>query len=124
MFAPNATRWIGIGLLALPFYRALIFWPSIDPQPDPSTYLEAWSRFVTTNHYALATCWAASSAWYSQSSARFALGAYLTRSRTERLGLVAMVMTVLGSALFLPLQGFLPSPHPRRAGGPGRHRGV
>jgi hypothetical protein len=46
----------------------------------------------------------------------FALGTYLTRSCTGRLGLVAMVMKVLGSSQFLPLQGFLPSPHPRRAG--------
>jgi hypothetical protein len=35
----------------------------------------------------------------------FALGAYLARSRAGRLGLVAMVITVLGSALFRPLQG-------------------
>ncbi len=35
----------------------------------------------------------------------FALGAYLATSRAGRLGLVAMVITVLGSALFLPLQG-------------------
>jgi hypothetical protein len=35
----------------------------------------------------------------------FALGAYLATSRAGRLGLVAMVITVLGNALFLPLQG-------------------
>jgi hypothetical protein len=35
----------------------------------------------------------------------FALGVYVATSRAGRLGLVAMVMTVLGSALFLPLQG-------------------
>ncbi len=35
----------------------------------------------------------------------FALGAYLARSRAGRLGLVAMVITVLGSALFRLLQG-------------------
>jgi hypothetical protein len=35
----------------------------------------------------------------------FALGAYLARSRAGRLGLVAMVMTVLGSALFLTVGG-------------------
>jgi hypothetical protein len=35
----------------------------------------------------------------------FALGAYLTRSRAGRLGLVAMVLTVLGSTLFLPAMG-------------------
>src|SRR5918992_1098064 len=35
----------------------------------------------------------------------FALGAYLATSRAGRLGLVAMVITVLGSALFLPAMG-------------------
>jgi len=35
----------------------------------------------------------------------FAPGAYLATSRALRLGLVAVVMTVLGSALFLPFQG-------------------
>jgi hypothetical protein len=35
----------------------------------------------------------------------FALGAYLTRSSVGGMGLVAMVITVLGNALFLPLQG-------------------
>ena len=53
MSAPNSTRWIGIGLLGLPLYGALTFWSSIDPQPDPNTHLEAWSRYVTTNHYVL-----------------------------------------------------------------------
>jgi hypothetical protein len=35
----------------------------------------------------------------------FALGAYLTRSRAGRLGLVAMVLTILGGTLFLPAMG-------------------
>ena len=35
----------------------------------------------------------------------FALGVYLATSYAPRLGLAAMVITVLGSALFLPLQG-------------------
>ena len=35
----------------------------------------------------------------------FALGAYVARSRAGRLGLVAMVLTVLGTALFLPGMG-------------------
>ena len=35
----------------------------------------------------------------------FALGAYLTRSRAGHLGLVAVVITVVGSTLFLPAMG-------------------
>jgi len=44
----------------------------------------------------------------------FALGAYLATSRAGHLGLVAMALTVFGSALFLPGMGSLPSPRPRR----------
>jgi hypothetical protein len=53
MSAANTTRWIGIGLLGLPLYGALTFFSSLNPQPDPSTQYEAWSRFVTTNGYVL-----------------------------------------------------------------------
>ena len=51
--SPNTLNWIRAGLLALPLYGALTFWSSIDPQPDPSTHLEAWSRYVTANRYVL-----------------------------------------------------------------------
>ena len=53
MAPPNTARWIGIGLLGLPLYGALTFFSSLDPQPDPSTQLEAWARYVTTNGYVL-----------------------------------------------------------------------
>jgi len=53
MSTPNATRWIGIGLLGLPLYGALTFWSSLEGQPDPDTQLEAWARFVTTNKYVI-----------------------------------------------------------------------
>jgi hypothetical protein len=102
MSTPNTTRWISIGLLGLPLYGALTFLSSIDPQPDPNTHLEAWARYVTTDHYVLGHL------LYSILGlifAIFALGAYLTRSSVGRMGLVAMVITVLGNALFLPLQG-------------------
>ncbi len=51
MSAPNTTKWIGTGLLGLPLYGGVLtFWSSLDPQPDPNTDYEAWSRFVTTDH--------------------------------------------------------------------------
>src|SRR5215217_4524743 len=53
MSTPNITRWIGIGLLGLPLYGILTFFSSIDPQPDPNTHYEAWSRFVTSDGYVL-----------------------------------------------------------------------
>jgi hypothetical protein len=102
MSTPNTTRWIGIGLLGLPLYGALTFLSSSDPQPDPNTHLQAWARYVTTNHYVLGHL------LYSILGlifGIFALGAYLTRSSVGGMGLVAMVITVLGNALFLTLQG-------------------
>jgi hypothetical protein len=105
MSAANTTRWIGIGLLGLPIYGALTFYSSIEGQPDPNTQLEAWSRFVTTNQYVLGHLLGSILGLIFAIFGVFALGAYLARSRAGRMGLVAMVITVLGSALFLPLQG-------------------
>ena len=105
MPAPNATKWIGIGLLGLPLYGALTFWSSLNPQPDPNTDYEAWSRYVTTDHYVLTHVFGSILGLILAIFGTFALGAYLTRSRAGRMGLVAMVITVLGSALFLPGMG-------------------
>ena len=105
MSTPNTTRWIGIGLLGLPLYGVLTFWSSMNPQPDASTHYEAGSRFVTTDHYVLTHIFGSILGLILAIFGTFALGAYLTRSRAGRLGLVAMVITVLGSALFLPGMG-------------------
>jgi hypothetical protein len=105
MSTPNTTRWIAIGLLGLPLYGALTFWSSLHPQPDPNTHYEAWSRYVTTEHYVLTHVLGSILGLILAIFGTFALGAYLTRSRAGHLGLVAMVITVLGSALFLPGMG-------------------
>ena len=101
MATPNTTRWIGVGLLGLPLYGALTVWSSLEGQPDPDTQLESWSRFVTTNRYVLGHLLGSI---LGLVFAIFALGVYLASSRAPRLGLWAMVLTVLGCALFLPLQ--------------------
>src|ERR671914_263627 len=105
MSTPNTTRWIGVGLLGLPLYGALTFFSSLDPQPDPSTQYEAWSRFVTTNGYVLKHLFASVLGIIFVIFGTFALGAYLTRSRAGRMGLVAMVIAVFGQALFLTIGG-------------------
>jgi hypothetical protein len=105
MAPPNTTRWIGIGLLGLPLYGALTFWSSLEGQPDPDTQLRAWSRFVTTDSYVIGHLLGSILGLVFLIFGVFALGAYLATSRAPRLGLVAMFLTVLGSALFLPLQG-------------------
>ena len=105
MSAANSTKWIGIGLLGLPLYGVLTLWSSLNPQPDPNTDYEAWSRYVTTDHYVLTHVFGSILGLILAIFGTFALGAYLTRSRAGRIGLVAMVITVFGSALFLPGMG-------------------
>lgn len=105
MSATNTGRWIGIGLLGLPLYGALTFWSSMNPQPDPETRMAAWSSYVTTDHYVLSHVFGSILGLIFAIFGTFALGAYLAGSRTGRLGLVSMVVTVLGSALFLPAMG-------------------
>jgi hypothetical protein len=105
MSATNPTRWIGIGLLGLPLYGVLTFFSSLDPQPDPNTHYEAFSRFVTTDGYVLKHLFASVLGIVFVIFGTFALGAYLTRSRAGRMGLVAMVIAVFGQALFLLIGG-------------------
>jgi hypothetical protein len=105
MSAANINRWIGIGLLGLPLYGALTFWSSINPQPDPNTRYEAWARYVTTDHYVLGHVLGSTLGLIFAIFGTFALGVYLANSRAARLGLVAMVVTILGSTLFLPAMG-------------------
>ncbi len=105
MPAANTTKWIGIGLLGLPLYGVLTFWPSLDPQPDPNTQYGAWAHYVSTNYYGLKHLLNSGLGLILGIFGTFALGAYLARSRAGRLGLVAMVITVLGSTLFLMPMG-------------------
>jgi len=105
MAPPNTARWIGIGLLGLPLYGALTFFSSLDPQPDPSTQLEAWARYVTTNGYVLKHLFLSDLGIIFVTFGTFALGSYLTRIRAGGMGLWAMVIAVFGQALFLLIGG-------------------
>src|SRR3712207_1483433 len=105
MYTPNITRWIAIGLLGLPLYGVMTFFSSLDPQPDPNTHYEAWSRFVTTNGYLIKHLFLSDMSIIFVIFGIFALGAYLTRSRAGGMGLWAMVIAVFGQALFLLIGG-------------------
>ena len=102
---PNTTRWIGIGLLGLSLYGVLTFWSALHPQPDYNTHLEAWARYVTTDGYVLKHLFGSIFGQILAIFGVFTLGAYLATSRAVRMGLVAMVITVLGSALLLVVLG-------------------
>src|SRR4028118_409674 len=105
MSAPSVTRWIGIGLLSLPIYGVLTFFSSLNPQPDPNTHYDTWARFVTTDFYLLKHLFVSLLGTILVIFGTFALGTYLANSRAARMGLVGMVITVFGTALFLTVGG-------------------
>ncbi len=105
MSAANINKWIGVGLLGLALYGVLTFLSSLDPQPDPNTDYEAWAYYVSTDYYVLKHVFASIIGMVLALLGTIALGAYLARSRAGRLGLTAMVITVVGYALFLTIGG-------------------
>ena len=105
MSAVNINKWIGIGLLGLALYGVLTFFSSLDPQPDPNTNYEAWPQYVSTNYYVIKHLFASILSMVIALLGTIALGAYLSKSRAGRLGLTAMVITVVGYALFLTIGG-------------------
>jgi hypothetical protein len=105
MNAQSTSRLMGIGLLGLTLYGAMTFFSSLDPQPDPNTHYEAWSRFVTTDSYVLKHLFLTLLGTIFGIFGTIALGAYLTRSGAGTMGLWAMVITVLGYTLFLTWGG-------------------
>jgi hypothetical protein len=105
MSAQNTSSWIRIGLFALPLSGALIAWSSLDPQPDQVTHPEEWARFVGSPYYLLTHIFGSIGSALLAIFGVFALGAYLVNGRAGRLGLVAMVITVVGQALSLIIGG-------------------
>jgi hypothetical protein len=105
MPAANIGGWIRIGLLALPVYGLLTFWGTLESQPDQTKNPEAWARFVSSTAHLLTHLFGSIGGAILAILGVFALGVYLARSRAGRLGLAAMVMTVVGNALFLSVVG-------------------
>ena len=99
MPAPNTSNWIRVGLFALPVYGLLTLWSTLDPQPDQTKHPEAWARFVGSTAYLVDHTFGAIGGAILAILGVFALGAHLARSRAGRLGLAAMVVTVVGHAL-------------------------
>lgn len=105
MSAPNTTNWIRMGLLALPVYGLLTGWATLDPQPDQVRDPEEWARFVGSTSYLVDHVVGTIGGGILAILGVFALGAYLASSRAGRLGLAAMVVTVVGQALGLSIGG-------------------
>ena len=83
----------------------MTIWASLDPQPEQVKHPEAWARFVSSNHYILTHVIGSIVGAVLAILGVFALGAYLANSRAGRLGLVALVVTVVGQAVGLVIGG-------------------
>ena len=105
MPAKNTLNWIRVGLFALPISGLLLAWSSLDPQPDQNKDPVAWARFVGSTYYLITHVFGSMGSALLAIFGVIALGAYLANSRAGRLGLAAMVMTVVGLALSLVIGG-------------------
>ena len=103
MSAQNTAtaNWIRAGLMALPIYGLLTFATTFDAQPDQVKHPEAWARYVSSTSYLVTHMLAATGGTILAIFGVFALGAYLAASRSERLGLAAMVTAAAGHALLM-----------------------
>jgi hypothetical protein len=82
-------------------YGLLTFLTTFDPQPNPAEHYDEWARYVTTDRYVLSHVLGSALGLICAVFGTFALGAYLARTRTGRLAMASMVVTVLGLLLFL-----------------------
>jgi hypothetical protein len=101
MTEANTGAWVRAGLWGLPVYGLLTFFTTLDPQPDPAEHYDEWARYVTTDTYVLSHVLGSALGLIFAVFGTVALGAHLARSRSGRLAMSSMVVTVLGMLLFL-----------------------
>ena len=106
MPAANIGGWIRTGVWALPVYGLLTFWATFTHEPNRHTEVEAYARCISTTNYLaqhlLGSILGVTLALFGV----IALGAYLPSSRSGRLALLAMVLSVAGHCLLLTIFGF------------------
>ena len=106
MSAQRTTYWIRLGILALPIYGLLTFWTTFTHEPNRTTEVEAYARYVSSSAYLTQHLLGSILATILAIFGVVALGAYLANGRGGRLALTAMVMSVAGNALNLTIFGF------------------
>ena len=92
--------WIRVGLFALPAYRLLTAYATLEPQPDQASDPDGWARFVSSTSYLVGHVIGNVLGTALAIFGTFALGAFLATSRTPRLALSGMVLAVAGHILF------------------------
>jgi hypothetical protein len=95
-----AASWIRAGLFALPVYGLLLAYSTLKPQPDQVSDPEGWARFVSSTSYLVGHVIGNMFGTALVIFGTFALGAFLAASRSPRLGLWGMVLSITGYVLF------------------------
>jgi hypothetical protein len=95
----TTTAWTRAGMFALPLYGILLFVGTLTPQPDQTTDPEGWARFVSSTSYLIAHVVTGVVGAALVILGTFAL-AVLTASRSPRLSLTGMLLSVVGQVLF------------------------
>ena len=106
MPAANIGGWIRTGVWALPVYGLLTFWATFTHEPDRLTQVEAYARYISTTNYLAQHLLGSILGAILAVFGAMALGAYLASSRSGRLALLAMVLSVAGHCLVLTIFGF------------------
>jgi hypothetical protein len=106
MPAANIGGWIRIGVWALPVYALLTFWATFTHEPNRHTEVEAYARYISTTTYLVQHLLGSILGVILAVFGAIALGAYLASSRSGRLALLAMVLSVAGHCLVLTIFGF------------------
>jgi hypothetical protein len=106
MPAANIGGWIRIGVWALPVYALLTFWATFTHEPNRHTEVEAYARYISTTTYLVQHLLGSILGVILAVFGALALGAYLASSRSGRLALLAMVLSVAGHCLVLTIFGF------------------
>ena len=106
MSTSNTGGWIQAGLFLLPVYGILTFVGTFTHQPNPDTDFAAYAQYLSTTSYLVQHLVCSIIGTVLGIFGTISLGAYLSGSRSGRLGLLAMVAGVAGSALILTIFGF------------------
>jgi hypothetical protein len=102
----NIGGWIRTGVWALPVYGVLTFWATFTHEPNRHTEVKAYAHYISTTNYLAQHLLGSILGVILAVFGVIAMGAYLASSRSGRLALLAMVLSVAGHCLILTIFGF------------------
>jgi hypothetical protein len=98
---PYLTRWIGVGLIALPVSALMTALSTLKPQPDQEKDPQAWAEFVSTPIYLTSHVIGSTGGTILGIFGFLALGIYLAGGRAARTAVPATIIAVFAQTLLL-----------------------